>query len=108
MIRRAVTIAALLVAAGGVHAQDLLIRNATVHTATSRGTLQNTDVLVRNGRISAIGSDGIATRRGLWPSLYGASGCTIAPKTYIVNISFTNRHEATTAGDPGILAKDIF
>ena len=36
-------------------AQDLLIRNATVHTATSQGTLQGTDVLVRNGRISAIG-----------------------------------------------------
>lgn len=35
--------------------QDLLIRNATVHTATNQGTLQNTDVLVRNGRISAIG-----------------------------------------------------
>ncbi|WP_144897733.1 amidohydrolase family protein [Luteimonas cucumeris] len=37
-------------------AQDLLIRNATVHTATARGTLQNTDVLVRNGRIAAVGS----------------------------------------------------
>lgn len=38
------------------NAQDLLIRNATVHTATTRGTLQNTDVLVRGGRISAVGS----------------------------------------------------
>ena len=37
-------------------AQDLLIRNATVHTATERGTLQGTDVLVRNGRISAVGT----------------------------------------------------
>ena len=37
-------------------AQDLLIRNATVHTADMRGTLQNSDVLVRNGRISAVGS----------------------------------------------------
>ena len=37
-------------------AQDLLIRNATVHTATARGTLQNADVLVRDGRISAVGS----------------------------------------------------
>ncbi|MFT4178904.1 MAG: amidohydrolase family protein [Thermomonas sp.] len=41
---------------GIASAQDLLIRNATVHTASARGTLQNTDVLVKNGRIAAIGS----------------------------------------------------
>jgi imidazolonepropionase-like amidohydrolase len=33
----------------------LLIRNATVHTASKRGTLQATDVLVKYGRIAAIG-----------------------------------------------------
>jgi hypothetical protein len=37
-------------------AQDLLIRNATVHTVTERGTLERTDVLVRNGRIAAVGT----------------------------------------------------
>jgi hypothetical protein len=42
--------------AGTAVAQDLLIRNATVHTATDRGTLRNADVLVRNGRIAAVGS----------------------------------------------------
>lgn len=36
-------------------AQDVLIQNATVHTATAQGTLQNTDVLVRQGKIAAIG-----------------------------------------------------
>lgn len=36
-------------------AQDMLIRNATVHTATARGTLQNADVLVQGGKIAAIG-----------------------------------------------------
>ncbi len=36
-------------------AQDVLIRNATVHTATGRGTLQGADVLVRGGRIAAVG-----------------------------------------------------
>ena len=34
--------------------RDLLIRNATVLTA-SHGTLQNTDILVRNGKIARIG-----------------------------------------------------
>ncbi|HEY0335398.1 MAG TPA: amidohydrolase family protein [Stenotrophomonas sp.] len=37
-------------------AQDLLIRDATVHTATAQGTLQHGDVLVRGGVIRAIGS----------------------------------------------------
>ena len=40
-------------------AQDILIRNATVHTAGAQGTLQNADVLVRNGVIQSVGS-GIA------------------------------------------------
>jgi imidazolonepropionase-like amidohydrolase len=33
----------------------LLIRNATVHTQSARGTLDGADVLVRDGRIAAIG-----------------------------------------------------
>ncbi|MGQ0762166.1 MAG: amidohydrolase [Acidobacteriota bacterium] len=37
-------------------AQTTLIKNATVLTV-SRGTLQNTDVLIRNGKISAVGSN---------------------------------------------------
>src|SRR5690606_31101920 len=60
-------------------AQDLLIRNATVHTATERGTLQNTDVMVRGGRIVGIGSglaaDGVrsvdAQGKPLTPALFG-------------------------------------
>lgn len=37
-------------------AQDLLIRNATVHTVTARGMLERADVLVRSGRIAAVGT----------------------------------------------------
>ena len=72
---------ALALLAGGsvASAQDLLIRNATVHTATARGTLQATDVLVRNGRSAAIGnglSAGSATvvdaqGKPLTPTLFG-------------------------------------
>src|SRR3546814_18673809 len=50
-------VAATLFIAGNATAQDLLIRNATVHTATSSGTLQGADVLVRDGRIAAVGPD---------------------------------------------------
>ena len=56
-MKRLSLIAALLAASGVVSAQDLLIRNATVHTASARGTLQATDVLVKGGRIAAIGND---------------------------------------------------
>lgn len=38
-------------------AQDVLIRNATVHTAGPQGTLQNADVLVQGGVIRAVGAN---------------------------------------------------
>ena len=52
--RRLVTVA-LLSVAFGAGAQDVLIRNATVHTAGAQGTLQNADVLVAGGKVRAIG-----------------------------------------------------
>ena len=55
-MKRLALVAALLAASGLASAQDLLIRNATVHTASTQGTLRAADVLVRNGRIAAIGS----------------------------------------------------
>ena len=73
-------LAALLLALAGTPAgaQDLLIRNATVHTATARGTLQAADVLVRNGLIAAVwqglSAAGVATvdaqGRPLTPTLF--------------------------------------
>lgn len=62
-----------------VAAQSVLIRGATVHTAGAQGSLQNTDVLVRNGRIAGIGA-GLsagdaqvveANGRPLTPTLFG-------------------------------------
>lgn len=80
--------AALLLATGIAHAQDIgstpgqavLIRNATVHTATAQGTLQNADVLVSNGVIRAVGKNLVAVPnaqvidargRPLTPTLFG-------------------------------------
>lgn len=76
---RLALVAALVAACGIASAQDLLIRNATVHTASTRGTLQAADVLVRNGRIAAVGNGlaaGSATvveaqGRPLTPALFG-------------------------------------
>src|SRR5690606_38538042 len=55
VLRRAALLLAALLPLSAA-AQDVLIRNATVHTATARGTLQDTDVLVQGGRIAAIGT----------------------------------------------------
>ena len=71
--------AGLFALAGSAAAQDLLVRNATVHTATAQGSLEATDVLVRDGRIAAIGKGlaaGNATvveanGRALTPALFG-------------------------------------
>jgi hypothetical protein len=61
-------------------AQDLLIRDATVHTAGSRGTLKNHDVLVQGGVVRQVGQ-GLAAPAGatvveakgrpLTPGLFG-------------------------------------
>lgn len=65
--------------ASAASAQDVLIRNATVHTVTERGTLERADVLVRGGRIATVGK-GLdaggtavveANGRPLTPGLFG-------------------------------------
>jgi len=66
--------------AGSAAAQDVLIRNATVHTASAQGTLQNSDVLISNGVIRAVGHGLLATPNAqvidaqgkpLTPTLFG-------------------------------------
>ncbi len=48
--------AALLALAAPAAAQDVAIRNATIMTVTN-GTIENGTILVRNGKITAIGAD---------------------------------------------------
>jgi hypothetical protein len=60
-------------------AEEFVIRGATVHTASAKGTLKNTDVVVRGGTIVAIGADAAAPNatvieakgRELTPGLFG-------------------------------------
>lgn len=54
-MKRHLLFIALISCALGANAQNVLIKNATVHTATSQGTLKNTDVLVQGGIIRAVG-----------------------------------------------------
>jgi hypothetical protein len=78
-VRSALFVSGLLLFAGHAFAQNVLIRNATVHTASSQGTLRDTDVLIRNGNIAAIGknlsANGVAVieaqGKPLTPALFG-------------------------------------
>lgn len=72
--------ACLVLGSAPAFAQDVLIRGATVHTASARGTLQNADVLVQGGTIRAVGPGltapaGVAVveakGRPLTPALFG-------------------------------------
>lgn len=71
--------AALLLAAlaaGSAGAQAILIKGARVHTAGSAGTLENTDILVQDGRIAAVGS-GLAAPAGA--AVIEANGKPVTP-----------------------------
>jgi len=48
---------ACLAISPGVMAETLFINDATVHTMSSQSVLQNGDILVRDGRIRAVGAD---------------------------------------------------
>ncbi len=56
-MKRSLILFGLIAFASSVQAQNVLIKNATVHTAASQGTLNNTDVLVQGGIIRAIGKN---------------------------------------------------
>ncbi|PKM06830.1 MAG: amidohydrolase [Gammaproteobacteria bacterium HGW-Gammaproteobacteria-4] len=66
----------LLAASAFAMAQDILIRNATVHTAAAAGTLNHTDVLVQGGVIRAIGPQ-LATPAGI--AIVDADGAPLTP-----------------------------
>ncbi|WP_256642820.1 amidohydrolase family protein [Stenotrophomonas sp. 9(2022)] len=74
-----VTVVALLLLATAASAQDLLVRNATVHTASARGSLQNTDVLVQGGMIRAVGP-GLAAPAGV--AVVEANGRPLTPALF--------------------------
>lgn len=73
------TTALLMLAALPVHAQDLLVRNATVHTASARGSLEHNDVLVQGGIIRAVGA-GLVAPAGV--SVVEAAGKPLTPALF--------------------------
>src|SRR6185436_5827242 len=62
--------------AGGASAQDVLIRHAKVHTAGTRGTLADVDVLVQGGVIRAVGKQ-LGNPAGV--PVFDARGASLTP-----------------------------
>jgi hypothetical protein len=58
------------------HAQTVLIRDATVHTAAAAGVLEHTDILIRDGRVAELGPHVNATPDA---QLIEASGRPVTP-----------------------------
>ncbi|HZF99148.1 MAG TPA: hypothetical protein VEY92_13090, partial [Pseudoxanthomonas sp.] len=73
------TLSAGALCAGSAVAGDVLIRNATVHTAGPQGTLRNADVLLRGERILQVGS-GLAVPAGA--SIVEADGRPLTPALF--------------------------
>jgi Amidohydrolase family len=74
-----IILAAGIAAAQCAAAEEFVIRGATVHTASAKGTMKNADVLVRGGVIVAVGPDLAAANatvidaraKELTPGLFG-------------------------------------
>lgn len=75
MIRAFATIAALGLAASAT-AQTVLIENATVHTLGEAGTVNNANVLIRDGRVAEVGAGATPVRGG---KVIDAAGRIVTP-----------------------------
>lgn len=73
---RIIIILLVLVAVNTANAQSALIKNATVHTATDAGTLENTDILILDGKVHRLGRGLSATDS---VPVFDAAGRSVTP-----------------------------
>ncbi|WP_421575880.1 amidohydrolase family protein [Stenotrophomonas maltophilia] len=79
LLPRALLLIAGACVAPALFAQDLLIRNATVHTAAARGSLEHSDVLIQGGVIRAVGP-GLSAPAGV--AVVDAAGKPLTPALF--------------------------
>ncbi|MEN5205208.1 amidohydrolase family protein [Stenotrophomonas sp. TWI700] len=79
LLPRALLLIAGACVAPALFAQDLLIRNATVHTAAARGSLEHSDVLIQGGVIRAVGP-GLSAPAGM--TVVDAAGKPLTPALF--------------------------
>jgi hypothetical protein len=105
VLQRSLLVLALLGAAPASGAQDLLIRNATVHTASARGSLEHSDVLVQAGVIRAVGT-GLAAPAGA--TVVEANGRPLTPAFFggITDIGIDEVSGESTTVDSSLKLQD--
>ncbi|HBZ48583.1 MAG TPA: amidohydrolase, partial [Stenotrophomonas sp.] len=105
VLQRSLLVLALLGAAPASWAQDLLIRNATVHTASARGSLEHGDVLVQGGVIRAVGT-GLVAPAGA--TVVEANGRPLTPALFggITDIGIDEVSGESTTVDSGLKLED--
>ena len=105
VLQRSLLVLALLGAAPASGAQDLLIRNATVHTASARGSLEQSDVLVQAGVIRAVGT-GLAAPAGA--TVVEANGRPLTPAFFggITDIGIDEVSGESTTVDSSLKLQD--
>ncbi len=79
LLPRALLLIAGACMAPALFAQDLLIRNATVHTAAARGSLEHSDVLIQGGVIRSVGP-GLSAPAGV--AVVDAAGKPLTPALF--------------------------
>lgn len=79
LLPRALLLIAGACVAPALFAQDLLIRNATVHTAAARRSLEHSDVLIQGGVIRAVGP-GLSAPAGV--AVVDAAGKPLTPALF--------------------------
>ena len=104
VLRALAVVAGTFVCAFPVAAQDLLIRHGTVLTVTS-GTLEDTDILVRDGRIAEIG----AGLRASGVETIDAAGLYVMPGIIDAHshIAVSSINEATAPATPEVNVGDV-
>ncbi|MCW8925746.1 MAG: amidohydrolase family protein, partial [Xanthomonadales bacterium] len=96
----------LFLAATTLQAQDILIRNATVHTMDKAGVLENTDVSISSGKIRQIGKDLSEPQDG---QVIEADGKPLTPGFFagISNIGITEVSAVDESVDAGLAFKEM-
>ena len=106
--RRLLKVAVLAAALASMpaFAQNVLIRNATVHTVGAQGTLNNADVLVRNGVIQSVGA-GLAAPAGV--DVIDAQGKPLTPAFFagITEIGVEEVSGESDTDDSSVSLKDL-
>jgi len=103
---KSIMIASLAMFSIVAQAQTIMIRGATVHTMGKDGTLENTDVLISDGKIQKIGKD-LTVPQDI--SVFEAGGKPLTPGFFagVTNIGITEVSAVQESSDGSLELKEM-